>query len=128
MPVFVNDVLDQVDLAIGLGQISPHMDAGFGGGGKIILPGVSGKPTVEQNHAFMIAPGSRLACIEGNPVREDIDEAAALTNLGFIVNTVTDNRGRVAHVAAGEPCAAHRAGAAAKMAMLGYDLSRSRST
>jgi lactate racemase len=122
VPVFVNDVLDQVDLAIGLGQISPHMDAGFGGGGKIILPGVSGKPTVEQNHAFMIAPGSRLARIEGNPVREDIDEAAALTNLGFIVNTVTDNRGRVARVAAGEPLPAHRVGAAAKMAMVGYEL------
>jgi nickel-dependent lactate racemase len=122
VPVFVNAVLDEVDFAIGLGQITPHMDAGFGGGGKIILPGVSGKPTVEQNHAFMVAPGSRLARIDGNPVREDIDEAAGLTNLAFIVNTVTDNRGRVAHMAVGDPLPAHRAGASAKMAMLGYAL------
>ena len=122
VPVFVNDVLDQVDLAISLGQITPHMDAGFGGGGKIILPGISGKPTVEQNHAFMLAPGSRLARNEGNPVREDMDEAAALTNLAFIINTITDNQGQVAHVTAGHPLAAHRAGAAARLQMLGHHI------
>jgi len=120
VPVFVNGVVDDVDFRMSIGHIVPHMDAGYGGGGKIVLPGISGKPSVEQNHAFMIAAGSRLGKLEGNPVREDMDEAGRLAGLDFIVNSVADADGRVAAIAAGDPIAAHRWGCRAKQDLLAY--------
>ncbi len=122
VPVFANRIVDEVDFRMSIGHITPHMDAGFGGGGKIVLPGISGKPSVEQNHAFMIAPASRLGKADGNPVREDMDEAGKLAGLDFIVNVVADADGQVAAIAAGDPVAAHRWGCHAKVDLIGYRL------
>ena len=121
-PVFVNDIVERVDFRVSLGHIVPHMDAGFGGGGKIVLPGISGKPTVEQNHALMITTGSRLGKTDGNPVREDMDEAGRLAGLDFIVNTITDPDGRVTAIAAGDPVRAHRWGCGRKTDLFAYRL------
>ncbi len=122
VPIFLNRIVEEVDFRISLGHIVPHMDAGYGGGGKLMLPGIAGKPSVEQNHAFMIAPASRLGKLDGNPVREDMDEAGRLGGLDFVVNTVADADGRVAAVAAGDAIAAHRWGCRAKQDLLAYPL------
>jgi len=55
-PVWVNKIVTEVDLVIGLGEISPNIFAGFCGGGKIILPGVAGKESIEQNHQLIMVP------------------------------------------------------------------------
>lgn len=49
-PVLVNREYMSCDLRLGIGSIIPHQAAGFGDGGKIILPGVAGMDTVANHH------------------------------------------------------------------------------
>lgn len=114
-PVRINRYFAEADLKIGVGCIMPHPTTGFGGGGKIVLPGISGIDTLEANHkpAFMgtekhstIQPGR----IEGNKTRADIDEIAKIAGLDIIVNVVLNSRREITGVYVGEPVSAHRAG------------------
>jgi len=49
-PVWINREFDSCDLKLGIGSIFPHGGAGFGGGGKLILPGISGIETIASHH------------------------------------------------------------------------------
>lgn len=66
------------------GGILHHLVAGYGGGRKYILPGIAGYDSVQQNHALAITPEGdphpmvRPATLTGNPVHEDLEEAAEI--------------------------------------------------
>jgi nickel-dependent lactate racemase len=120
-PVRVNRKVRDADLVILLSPVTFHYFAGFGGGRKLILPGCAWRPSILANHRLSLTDespvGLHRACrpgnLEGNPVHEDMCEAAgALDNL-FGVNYITDSEGRVAWVNAGEPLAAHTEACAA---------------
>ena len=49
-PIFVNRMIKEVDLIIGIGQIVPHRVSGFSGGGNIIQPGICGEETTGKTH------------------------------------------------------------------------------
>jgi len=74
----------EADHVIIFGGILHHMVAGFGGGRKYILPGIAGYDSIQQNHSLAIErdgtphPMVRQAQLEGNPVHEDLNEAAQL--------------------------------------------------
>jgi nickel-dependent lactate racemase len=75
--IYVNRFFAEADLKIGLSFITPHPMAGFGGGGKIVLPGLGGIDTLEQNHR----PGVRgvsggIGFVEGNEVRVEMEDVA----------------------------------------------------
>jgi len=105
----LKDIL-QYDIVVCTGNIEPHYMAGYSGGLKAILPGVCSRNTIEQNHRMMTQPGSRAGRIDGNPVREDIDDVSNLVEVDHVVNTILDERGRIVKVVAGHPIAAHRKG------------------
>jgi nickel-dependent lactate racemase len=113
IPAWVHREVVSADVRIGIGMIAPHMDAGFSGGGKIILPGVCGSATVEAFHR-------RQATIAGNqlgrsdaPLRRDLEAfVAERIGLDFIVNAVLDSRGRLYRCVAGHFVEAHRKGVA----------------
>lgn len=78
-----------------------HMMAGFGGGRKNILPGVSSRTTIRQNHERALDPvrphsddrvGSCL--LVENPIHEDMDEAAAFIDVTFSINIVVATSGK----------------------------------
>ena len=48
--------------------------------------------------------------IEGNPIRQDIEEAAAICGVDFIVNVVLDAHKEIVRAVAGDVTAAHRVG------------------
>ncbi|HSG29670.1 MAG TPA: lactate racemase domain-containing protein, partial [Candidatus Krumholzibacterium sp.] len=84
-------------LVIGLGQISFHYFAGFGGSRKLILPGIAGESTILQNHRLSLAhdagEGLQENCqpgrLDGNPVHEDMLEGAGtLPAPVFMINSV----------------------------------------
>ena len=111
-PVDICRPVAEADLRICLGNIEYHYFAGYSGGAKAIMPGVSTRAAIRANHSHMVEPGSHAAALAGNPVREDIEEAAALVGVDYIVNVVLDAHKHIVHAVAGDVTAAHRAGCA----------------
>lgn len=109
--IWINKIVLEADLVIGLGHIVPHRIAGFSGGGKIIQPGVCGEKTTGQTHwlgAFY--DGRKILGQAENPVREEIDTIAGKAGLSLIVNAIQDARGRIVGLVCGDPVRAHREG------------------
>jgi nickel-dependent lactate racemase len=111
----VNRLAYEADIKILTGRITHHYFAGFTGGRKAVLPGVSGYETILYNHKLVMSgdeaqPRNILArngCLEGNPVHLDMLEAAALFRPSFLVNTVVNLNHELTHVYAGHPVSAH---------------------
>jgi len=81
-----------------------------GGGAKNILPGVSSRETIGHNHLYVETGEAALGKIEGNPVREEMEEAAKMIGLDMIVNTVMNVKNEIVKVVAGHVIETHRAG------------------
>jgi lactate racemase len=96
------------DVRIAVGNVEPHYFAGYSGGAKALVPGICSLETIRKNHAMMIDPGARMGLLDGNPVREDIEEGAAMIGLDFILNVILDEDHEIVVAAAGHPVAAHR--------------------
>ncbi len=83
-PIFITKEGAEADHIIIFGGILHHMVAGFGGGRKYIVPGIAGYDTIQKNHSLAIKkdgtphPMARQAKLWGNPVNEDVTEAANL--------------------------------------------------
>ena len=108
--VIINKTVVESDLTIGVGLIEPHFFAGYSGGRKLILPGVSATKTVYQNHSFKMLshPKADYGYLDGNPVHEDMVEAAKLVkSYKFIVHVLLDKEKRVFEVVSGDPFQAH---------------------
>jgi nickel-dependent lactate racemase len=113
IPISVNRTFAESDLKIAVGSVVPHPYAGFGGGAKIVLPGVSGIDTLEANHRPAVTGvHGGLNDVETNTARHEMEEIALRVGLEAIVNVVTDDRRRTVGVFAGHPVAAHRAAVA----------------
>lgn len=111
-PVDITRAVAEADRKICLGNIEYHYFAGYSGGAKAIMPGVSTRAAIQSNHSMMVRPEARAGHMEGNPVREDIEEAAAICGVDFILNVVLDAGKQVIYATAGDRIAAHRAGCA----------------
>lgn len=111
LPAYVNRAVAEADVRIGLGMITPHLDAGFSGGMKIILPGVCGSRTVDAFHresAFI--EQNQLGQIAA-PLRQTLEQfVAERVPLTFIVNAIVTPDGQLVACVAGHPLHAHRAG------------------
>ena len=74
------------------------------------MPGVCSYAAIRDNHSMMLAPTARAGVLEGNPVREDIDEAGGIVGVDFLFNVVLDEHKHILHAVAGHYLEAHRAG------------------
>jgi len=85
---------------------------GFGGGGKIILPGVAGIESINQFHNRLYHDQSRtgLGNFDGNIMRAECDAAAALAGLDFKIDCLVNRRGEITNLYAGPFRATHEAG------------------
>jgi lactate racemase len=98
------------DLKIAIGSVVPHNAAGFGGGAKIILPGICSFGTNAAFHQFEkvfranhpLTPENRKE-IEGNATRGLMEEAMDRVGLDFMVNTLMNSLGETVAVYAGAP-------------------------
>lgn len=100
--VCVDKVFAEADVRILTGDIELHYYAGFGGGRKSVLPAVSSAETIQHNHALTLHPQARTGVLEGNPVHEDMVEAARLAKADFILNVVTNTKGEIVQAFAGD--------------------------
>ncbi|MGA9187472.1 MAG: nickel-dependent lactate racemase [Methanosarcina sp.] len=102
------DVLD-ADIIIGTGSIEFHYYAGYSGGAKSVLPGVSSQEAVLTNHKMMIEEKAVSGRVDG-PVRQDMEEAAKISGLDFILNVVLNSKKEIVAAVAGDFIEAHRKG------------------
>ena len=110
--LIINRLAYEADLLLAEGFIEPHMFAGFSGGRKSVLPGVSSRETVLANHCaeFINSPYARTGVLDNNPIHEDMLWAAKKANLKFIVNVVLDENKKVIYAVAGDTEQAHKKG------------------
>jgi len=99
-PVQINREVMNCDLKIAIAAIIPHGQFGFGGGAKILLPGVSSYESTCHNHLLR----------EGLAARLDSEEAARMVNFNFIVNALINGNQDVSDIVCGDIVDAHREG------------------
>ena len=109
-PVDISRAVAEADRRICLGNIEYHYFAGYSGGGKALMPGVSTARAIQANHRMMVQESAAAGRLEGNPIREDIEEAANIVGIDFIVNVVLDEKKRIVKAVAGDAVKAHREG------------------
>ncbi len=106
-PVQIFRPVVEADFRICVGNVEFHYFAGYSGGAKALVPGVAAPITVNRNHSHMVDDAAVAANLVGNPVREDLEEAAAMVGADFILNVVVDEHHRVIDASAGDVSAAH---------------------
>ena len=109
-PVDITRRVAESDFRIGVGNIEFHYFAGFSGGAKALMPGVSTPTAIQYNHKLMVLPDSCAGKLEGNPLRADIEESETYCHLDYIVNVVLDEHKKVVYGVAGDVTKAHRVG------------------
>jgi nickel-dependent lactate racemase len=109
-PVEITRAVVEADLRVCVGNLELHYFAGYSGGAKAILPGCASRATVQANHAMMVRPEASAGRLEGNPVRADLEEGAAMASIDFVLNVVVDGQHRILGAVAGDVTAAHRRG------------------
>ena len=109
--VAIDPVVARAQIKIGIGSIFPHPMNGFGGGAKILFPGVADFKSISEHHFhYTPAPGCILGHTEQNPFHHEVCRMAEAAGLNFIVNGVFDARERVVDVVAGHFRDAHLTG------------------
>ena len=110
-PAHVHRCVVDADLVIATGCIRPHYFAGFGAGVKAIFPGLGGARAIRQNHQLKRELGSRGGIVDGNPCRDDLEEAVRLLQTPtFLLDGVCAIDDRVHAAVSGDPVIAFRAG------------------
>jgi nickel-dependent lactate racemase len=112
-PVSINQEVMACDLKVGIGSIVPHSFSGFGGGGKIILPGVSHIDSIAYNHGKLVQdhPGSvGVGKIEGNVPRLDIEEATRMAGLDVKIDAILNLQAEITGLFVGDPILEHQEG------------------
>ncbi len=109
-PVDVFRVVAEADRRICIGNIEYHYFAGYSGGAKAIMPGVSTPAAIQANHRNMVLDDAKVGRLIGNPVRDDLNEAIQYCPIDFIVNVVLNEKKEIIFSVAGDYIKAHRVG------------------
>jgi nickel-dependent lactate racemase len=123
-PVDIFKLVALADRIICLGNIEYHYFAGYSGGAKAIMPGVSSHDAIQANHSNMVSENAYAGNIESNPVRQDIDEVGEFIKIDFIVNVVLNNKKEIVKAVAGHYIQAHRDGCKTLDKLYGIELER----
>ncbi len=109
----VNYHFNQADIRVTVSGIKAHGTAGYGGGGKAVLPGVAWVESIDFFHRTITGLGTNptvgTAKVFQNDVRKDMEEAARLAQVDFSVQIVYNERREPAEIFAGDIVAAHHA-------------------
>ncbi|MCH4166079.1 MAG: nickel-dependent lactate racemase [Megasphaera sp.] len=109
-PLKLNKHVVNADKVILIDGITTHLFAGFGGGRKLILPGVSSYDTIQRNHCHALAdtpgggvnPLTRSLKITNNPLNDDMIEACSKVSPCFLVHSVINAEGEICSMVGGD--------------------------
>lgn len=109
IPVYINRIVYESDIVIGIGTVRPHRAVGWSGGAKIVMPGVAGKPTIDAWHwAGWEFPREQIHGKAVNPMRLAIEEIAAKVGLNAVVNFVMNIHNQPSAIFGGDYVEVHR--------------------
>ena len=110
--LYVNSDFFNADLRICTGFIEPHFFAGFSGGPKAILQGISDIESISRNHNAMriASEDASWGKTIGNPVWENIREGASIVNPELLINVALNTENKISEVFIGEWEQTHRKG------------------
>ena len=103
-PILLDRRFVEAGVRIATGLVEPHFMAGYSGGRKVIAPGIAHAETITtfHNHRFMSDPGAENCVLDGNPLHREQLEILDRIGGAFALNTVIDDRRRLAFVNFGE--------------------------
>jgi nickel-dependent lactate racemase len=109
-PIDIDRQVLDADFKIAIGNVVPHISAGWGGGSKAILPGVCSQKTSDMMHlmACIVQPVLQVIGTRDNKPRAEMDAIAERIGLDFIANTVLDEDKNILGLFAGHFIEAHR--------------------
>jgi nickel-dependent lactate racemase len=90
------------DVRIITGLITPHVFAGYTGGRKGVIPGMAARETIQRNHASALHPNARIGKIVGNPISDEMMEAARKARVDFLLDIVVNDYKKVVKIVAGD--------------------------
>ena len=123
-PIRINAAYAQADVKVVVGQIDPHQFVGFTGGAKGVVIGCAAPESIEHNHSLMFDENAYVGRLEGNPVREDLNEAGASIGIDLAVNVVLDADKNVVRLLAGDPVEVLKEGAKTCAAVYGIAIEK----
>jgi len=110
-PISVNSEFMSCDLKIGIGCIVPHQMSGFGGGAKIVLPGIASMDTIDANHARLcLFPTAGICRYEDNVLEQDIIEAVRMAGLDVKIDAILNLKREITALFVGDPVEEHKEG------------------
>jgi len=119
----IHPVVAGADILIGVGGIIPHPMNGFGGGPKILFPGVANYEAIREHHlTYTVQSGSIFGNLDGNPFYEEICRIARMAGLTYSLNCVFDMYDQVASVFFGSFEAVHEKGATLSKELCGIGI------
>lgn len=114
-PVRLNRHAAEADSLLLIGGVKAHYLAGFGGGRKMILPGISSYKDCMEFHRLCLDsdgkgghPKVGPVTVDGNPLNERATRAAKAAGVDLLINTVLNNEGKIAFINAGDLLKSHR--------------------
>ncbi len=96
----IRDYLDS-DIKIILGDIEYHYFAGYGGTRKSILPGISSKKTIQNNHCMLFLENSKTGKLKNNKLSMEMFEALHMASCDFCLNVVLNSNHKIVGAWAG---------------------------
>lgn len=123
-PVLINEAFARADYKIVVGQIDPHQIVGFTDGVSGLISGCSGEVTLEHNHSLMFDEAARVGLLSGNPVREDMDEAAGIVEIDLAVDFILAPNKEIVKIIAGKPIETLREGASVAADLYGVAINK----
>jgi lactate racemase len=107
--VEINPHVADADLVLGIGACIPHGWAGFGGGGKIVMPGVCGLSSIAAHHlTWLRNPHTHSGVTQGNLFYEEANEIARMAGLRFKIDFLLNFKGEVMKLFCGDFLEAHK--------------------
>lgn len=100
--ICINDAFVKADLRILTGRIGYHPYAGYIGGRSGVLPAISGAETIQSVYRFILDPKAKAGNLDGNPIHQEMEEAALLSKVNFIINVVLNTESGIIAAFAGD--------------------------
>jgi nickel-dependent lactate racemase len=100
--VKISPEVAQADLRVGISSVLPHPMAGYGGGPKIVMPGICNFDFIRDHHMKHVGhPQSKAGVTKGNPFHEDCMRVARAVRLDYSLNCVYNQKGQIIRIIGG---------------------------